>query len=110
MEVPTNIFADLPGSLPQELIQVLLSTSAIRIERIISQGHASPEDFWYDQESDEWVLLVQGAARLRFEAEESIEMTTGSFVNIPAHKRHRIEWTDPAQTTIWYAMLIIGFG
>src|SRR4051812_32642784 len=104
MDVPPNIFSKLPATLPQELIQVLLTTPNIRIERIISRGHVSPEGFWYDQPASEWVLLVHGAARLRVEGEELFEMRPGSFVNIPAHKRHRVEWTDPAQATIWLAI------
>jgi cupin 2 domain-containing protein len=66
----TNLFAEMPADLPEELIQTLLSTSSLRIERIVSLGHASPEGFWYDQESHEWVLLLKGAARVRFEGAE----------------------------------------
>jgi cupin 2 domain-containing protein len=100
----TNLFADIPADLPEELIQPLLSTSIVRIERIISLGHASPEGFWYDQDMHEWVLLVKGAARLMFEGEEPIDLRPGSFLSIPAHKRHRVEWTDPDQPTIWLAI------
>lgn len=99
-----NLFADIPTDLPEELIQPLLSTSKVRIERIVSLGHASPKGIWYDQETPEWVLLVKGAARLMFEGEEPIDLRPGSFVNIPAHKRHRVEWTDPTQPTIWLAI------
>ena len=105
MHSPRNLFADLPDSLPEELFQTLLSTSSFRIERIVSDGHASPEDFWYDQDQHEWVMVVSGAARLRFEDEaEPLEMVPGSFLNIPAHKRHRVEWTDSEQPTIWLAI------
>ncbi len=100
----TNLFAGIPDDLPEELIQAILSTPGLRIERIVSLGHASPEGFWYDQETDEWVLLVKGAGRLRFEGEEPIELRPGMFVNIPAHKRHRVEWTDPHEPTIWLAV------
>jgi cupin 2 domain-containing protein len=100
----TNLFAEIPADLPEELIQTLLSTSNVRIERIVSLGHASPEGFWYDQETHEWVLLVKGAARLMFEGKEPIDLRPGSFVNIPAHQRHRVEWTDPTQPTIWLAI------
>jgi cupin 2 domain-containing protein len=99
-----NLFADIPTDAPEELIQPLLSTSNVRIERIVSLGHASPEGFWYDQETHEWVLLVKGAARLMFEGEEPIDLRPGSFVNIPAHRRHRVEWTDPTEPTIWLAI------
>ncbi len=100
----TNLFADIPDSLPEELIETLLGTPGLRIERIISLGHRSPEGFWYDQEASEWVLLLKGVARLRFEAEEPMELRPGAFVSIPAHRRHRVEWTDPSEPTIWLAI------
>jgi cupin 2 domain-containing protein len=100
----TNLFADIPEDLSEELIQVLLATPGLRIERIVSLAHVSPEGFWYDQKGGEWVLLLKGAARLRFEGQEPIELGPGSFVNIPAHRRHRVEWTDPNEPTIWLAV------
>ena len=69
----------------------------------VSHGHKSPEGFWFDQDQNEWVLLIAGAARLQFE-DETVEMKAGSFVNIPAHRRHRVDWTDPDQPTIWLAI------
>ena len=104
MAALTNLFAEIPGDLPEEVIQPLLSTHGLRIERIISLGHASPEGFWYDQDAHQWVLLLKGAARLRFEGEESIDLRPGSFINIPAHWLHRVEWTDPHEPTIWFAV------
>jgi cupin 2 domain-containing protein len=104
MDGLTNVFADIPDDLPEELIEAILSTPDLRIERIVSLGHTSPEGFWYDQDSHEWVLLLKGAARLRFDGEEPIELRPGMFVNIPAHKRHRVEWTEPHEPTIWLAI------
>jgi cupin 2 domain-containing protein len=104
MDGLTNLFADIPEDLPEELIQALLSTPGLRIERIVSLGHSSPQGFWYDQEEHEWVLLLKGAARLRFQGQEPIELRPGSFLNIPAHRRHRVEWTDPSEPTIWLAI------
>lgn len=101
MPPPSNIFADIPAELPQELVQAYQSSANFRIERIVSLGHASSEGFWYDQDENEWVLLIQGAARLQFKGQAAFEMTPGSIVNIPAHRRHRVEWTDPKQPTIW---------
>ncbi len=100
----TNLFAEIPADLPEEHLQTLLNTPDVRVERIVSLGHASPEGFWYDQETHEWVLLLTGAARLRFEGEEPIELRSGACVNIPAHQRHRVEWTDPNQPTVWLAI------
>jgi cupin 2 domain-containing protein len=100
-----SIFADIPTTLPDELVEVLAATSTVRIERIVSLGHASPEGFWYDQEADEWVLLLRGGARLRFEGDDhSVAMKPGDCLQIPAHRRHRVEWTDPGEPTIWLAV------
>jgi len=104
MLTPGNLFRDLPTAVPEELFETLLRAPGLRVERIVSHGHASPPGFWYDQPGDEWVLIVSGAARLRFEGEEPFEMKVGSFINIPAHLRHRVEWTDPTQPTIWLAI------
>jgi cupin 2 domain-containing protein len=100
----TNLFAEIPARFPEELLQTLLRAPGLRIERIVSLGHASPEGFWYDQDAPEWVLVLAGGARLRFEGEEPIELRSGSFVNIPAHARHRVDWTDPNEPTIWLAI------
>lgn len=99
----TNLFANIPSDLPQELFETILNRSNVRIERIVSQGQSSPDGFWYDQDQYEFVVLLQGAARLRFEDGE-VEMTPGSFIDIPAHKRHRVEWTSPNEPTIWLAV------
>lgn len=99
-----NLFDEIPETLPDEVFQTLLNAQGVRVERIISRGHASPEGFWYDQDESEWVVLLKGAARLRFEGEEPIELRPGSFVDIPAHRRHRVEWTDPDEPTIWLAI------
>jgi cupin 2 domain-containing protein len=104
MSSPSNLLADLPDWLPHELTDALLTSKHFRIERIISLGNASPEGFWYDQETHEWVLLMTGAARLRFEGQQPMELVPGSFINIPAHQRHRVDWTDPKQPTVWLAI------
>ncbi len=98
-----NLFADLPTQLPEELVTSLLEAASVRIERIVSHGHASPEGFWYDQDQHEWVMVLKGAARLTFE-DETVEMKPGDFLNIPAHKKHRVEWTTPDEPTIWLAV------
>ena len=99
----TNLFTDLPANLPDELITTLLKAANIRIERIVSHGHASPEGFWYDQDEHEWVIVLQGAARLQFE-DNVLELNPGDFVNLPAHNKHRVEWTTPDEPTIWLAV------
>ena len=100
-----NLFTDLPDHLPAERCTTLLDAPHVRIERITSHGHASPEGFWFDQDQHEWVVVLNGAARLRFEGDdEPVEMKPGDFVKIPPHKRHRVEWTSPDEPTIWLAV------
>jgi cupin 2 domain-containing protein len=98
-----NLFADLSTNFPDELFTTLLAAANVRIERIVSHGHASAPEFWYDQDQHEWVVVLKGAARLRFES-EIVEMKPGDFIDIPAHKRHRVEWTTPDEPTIWLAV------
>ena len=98
-----NLFENLPTAIPDELIHVLSANHNVRIERIVSHGHSSPDDFWYDQEEQEWVIVLRGAARLQFE-DTAVDMKPGDFVNIPAHKKHRVEWTTRAEPTIWLAV------
>jgi cupin 2 domain-containing protein len=98
-----NILSSIPASLPQELSEILVQARTVRIERIISHGHASPAGFWFDQDQHEWVLLVRGAARVRFE-EEVRELKPGDWINIPAHQKHRVDWTTPDEPTIWIAV------
>lgn len=99
-----NMFADIPTALTEELVETLAKSASVRIERIVSCGHSSPAGYWYDQSENEFVVLLQGAARLRFE-DGVMEMVPGSFVAIPAHRRHRVEWTSPDERTVWLAVL-----
>jgi cupin 2 domain-containing protein len=87
------------------LVERLVDTQHVRIERIVSKGHRSPLDFWYDQAENEWVLLVKGEAALRFEKNnELIHLRAGMHVNIAAHEKHRVEWTSEEVETIWLAV------
>ena len=62
-----NLFTDLPAVLPEELFTTLLQTPGVRIERIVSHGHNSPNGFWYDQPTGEWVIVLKGAAKIELE-------------------------------------------
>lgn len=92
-------------NMKEELIETIFQTSGFRIERIVSNGQSSAEGFWYDQEENEWVIVIQGSAGLRFEnQEELIILNSGDYLLIDSHLRHRVEWTDPDQETIWLAV------
>ena len=100
-----NIFAAIPAQLPEELTETLAGAPHVKIERIISRGHRSPEGFWYDEEENEWVLLLKGSAGLALENTEGItELKPGDYVNIPAHVRHRVAWTADNEDTVWLAI------
>ncbi len=93
--------------LAEEVAETLLERPGLRVERIVSTGQATPEGQWYDQPSDEWVLLVKGSARLRLEGEaHDRELGVGDFVFLPAHCRHRVAWTQPEPPTVWLAIHI----
>ena len=106
----SSIFADIPKQLPEELCQTLLSKASIRIERIVSKGHSSAKDFWYDQAQDEWVLLLQGQARLNFFDGHAIDLATGDYLLIPAHCKHQVAWTEQSTETVWLAIHIFDQG
>ena len=101
-----NIFAGIPSSTATaEEFSQLLQRPGLRIERIVSTGHCSPPDFWYEQADGEWVLLIEGAARLRFADENAArQLKPGDFVDIAPQRRHRVDWTAPDQPTIWLAI------
>jgi len=106
MRTESNLFAGLPaGRLTEELVEELLCKPRIRIERIVSTGHQSPEDFWYDQDWNEWVILLRGGAHLLFEDEaEPRPLAPGDYLHIEPHRRHRVIGTDPDEVTVWLAV------
>jgi cupin 2 domain-containing protein len=100
-----NLFENLPTALPEELFTTIIEAASFRVERIVSQGHASAPGFWYDQEQHEWLVVLEGAAVVEFEgAAEPVPLRRGSCLNIPAHARHRVVWTDPGHRTVWLAI------
>ena len=100
-----NIFAGIPDQIQKELFETILNTGFFKLERIVSMGHATPEGQWYDQNKDEWVLLLKGRAGLRIEDRANeVVMETGDHIHLPAHLKHRVEWTDPEKETVWLAI------
>ncbi|MCG7536659.1 cupin domain-containing protein [Pseudoalteromonas sp. OOF1S-7] len=99
-----NLFSNLPADLSEEVFQTLLSHEQLKIERIVSKGHTSPPQDWYDQDEHEWVLVLQGAGELTFEDGRIERLSVGDYINIPAHCKHKVSWTDPEQETVWLAI------
>jgi cupin 2 domain-containing protein len=100
-----NLLADLPAARAGEITEILAAGKNVRIERIVSHGQATPDGSWYDQDEAEFVVLLAGAARLRFADEDAARsLAPGDALDIPAHRRHRVEWTDPERPTVWLAI------
>jgi cupin 2 domain-containing protein len=99
-----NLFDTPNPKLPQEQIEKIAEGSGCRVERILSTGHSSPPNFWYDQNEDEWVCIVQGQAVLEFDNGELLQLGPGDHYFIPAHQRHRVKSTSHREPTIWLAV------
>ncbi|NPA95426.1 MAG: cupin domain-containing protein [Thermodesulfobacteria bacterium] len=105
-----NIFSNIPDTFPEEIFETLLQGKSFRLERILSKGHRSPQDFWYDQAQDEWVIVLRGRATLRFAKGQDtrdsydLELGPGDYVLIPSHLKHRVERTTESEETVWLAI------
>ena len=106
MTVTANLlqWPEAPGT--AEVTDTLLRCGGVRIERILSTGQTSPTDFWYDQDEDEWVSVLQGSAALQWDDCSITELAAGDWVLIPAHKKHRVERTSSAPPCIWLVMFL----
>ena len=105
MSKHANLFQLPQHGRQEELLETLIERESFRIERIVSTGQSTPQGEWLDQDLDEWVVMLSGNAQLVFEATpEPIDLRPGDYLNILAHRRHRVEWTDPAVPTIWLAI------
>lgn len=100
-----NLFDGIPSDLPEELLTTIHCASGFWVERIVSKGHCSPPGFWYDQDEHEWLIVLEGIAAIHFESDPyPVELRRGSYLNIPAHARHRVVWTSPTERTVWLAI------
>lgn len=101
-----NLFDDLPGeAATEEVMATLQEEPGFRLVRIVSTGQATPEGEWYDQDEAEWVMVARGRAALLIQGEAAARvLEAGDYVLIPAHVRHRVEWTDPHEPTVWLAL------
>ncbi len=102
---PENFFKHIPENLREELVGKIVDTGIVKIERIISRGHCSPKDFWYDQDQNAFVILLKGMAGLVFKDQlEPVTLKPGDWLNIPAHVKHQVSWTHSEEDTIWLAV------
>jgi len=99
-----NFLENLPLSLESEVFEEVLKSDQVRIERILSNGQTTPAEDWYDQNEHEWVLVLEGAGQIEYEDGSEVRLKKGDYLYIPAHKKHRVSWTDPDQITVWLAI------
>lgn len=105
MKDVTSIFRNIPDDIPEELYHEIVKTKNLRVERIVSKGHSSLISEWYDQEENEWVILLKGSAGLLFAGDDkAVVLRPGDYIHIPSHTKHRVEWTDPKLETVWLAI------
>jgi cupin 2 domain-containing protein len=99
-----SLHDDIPAALPDELFTVLATGDGVRVERIVSRGHASPPGHWYDQDDDELVVLIRGAARIELADGSEVALGPGDWLDLPRRCRHRVSWTAPDVDTVWLAV------
>lgn len=110
MSVPSddqvsNLFHLISKNQSEETIELLLRSKNVRIERIVSSGQSSPEDYWYDQSESEWVVVLAGSGTLELkDPDEIVQLGVGEYIYIPAHRRHRVKSTSTETETIWLAV------
>ena len=104
MNALKNIFEGVSEVLKEEFIEDLLVNKNFKLEKIISEGHSSPENFWYDQDKNEFVILLTGSAVLSYDSGQNFSMKPGDYLTIPAHQKHRVDKTDLFQKTFWLAL------
>lgn len=99
-----QFFHQIPADLNEEVFELVGGNENVVIERIISKAHVTPEDQWYDQDRSEWVMVLKGEAKLQFEQGEVLHLNVGDYVDIAAHRKHRVTWTSEETETLWLAV------
>jgi cupin 2 domain-containing protein len=104
-ETMENIFADIPDAIPEEIFETIIEKESFRLERIVSDGQLTAEDEWYDEDENEWFILLKGSAGLLLEGDrEPLVLKPGDYLNLPAHRKHKVVWTDADEKTVWLAL------
>lgn len=103
-----NLFEGIPADIGEELFEEIVAASGLRVERILSRGQSSPDSGWYDQDENEWLVVLQGSGKILFEDGSEVLLSSGDHLTIPRHTRHRVAWTDPDEVTVWLAVFYRG--
>ena len=98
-----NIFNQIPEFSEKEIFEDIILNNILKIERIISYPGKIEDNKWYDQDNDEWVILLKGSATLEFENNKLLQLNPGDYLFIPAHLKHKVKETNQYEPTIWLA-------
>lgn len=98
-----NIFEQIVVDKNEEKFFEIFKNETIKVEKIVSNGQKSPENFWYEQEQSEFILLLEGFAILEFE-NRKVELKKGDCLNIESMEKHRVKFTSQDEPTIWFAV------
>lgn len=99
-----NLFDSIPENINEEIFTEILHRENLRVERIISHGHSSPADGWFDQSENEWVMVLKGEAKIFMQGDHHVHLKPGGHLTIPAHTKHKVTWTKPGTETVWLAI------
>ena len=99
-----NIFSNIPAELPDEIFEDILITEKLRVERIVSKGQTSPETGWYDQDENEWLIVLSGYGVIEYINGDKVTLKQGDYLNIKAHEQHRVIATSADEATVWLAI------
>lgn len=99
-----NLFSCIPPFLDHEQFRDIVKTDQIRIERIVSYGQSSPEQGWYEQDENEWVMVLTGFGIIEYDNGERFELKQGDYLNVAAHQKHRVTATSDKEPTVWLAV------
>lgn len=102
-----NVFEDIPTSVPSEIFEEIVTTQNLRIERVLSYGQSSPEQGWYDQDENEWVVVLSGFGVIEFEDGREVHLKKGDYLNIKAHEKHKVKATSLKEVTVWLAIFYV---
>lgn len=99
-----NIFSDIPAEIPNEIFEDIITTEKLRVERIVSKGHVSPDSQWYDQTENEWVIVLSGYGVIEYINGDKVTLRQGDYLHIKAHAKHRVVETSTDENTVWLAI------
>ncbi len=98
-----NLLDNIPSTSIDEIFKTIVSNDNVKIERIISYGQTTPKDYWYDQDENEFVYIVQGKAKIKYDDGTIHILNINDSLYIQAHQKHQVIYTS--NPTIWLTVV-----